>query len=159
RTPSPAGLSGGGRRRGGWSRLTSLRTASPAGRAGGGRWLLRRQGDADDLLVVADEGALTRVGRVRPHHRAPPAEPAPARELARRLDDVGAADLLVALGAELRNNQVALLVEQEPPVPLRRQEGIAPAHLPLLFGPGRGEVLPDPLAGRQLQAAQLTVAA
>ena len=73
------------------------------------------------------------------------------------LEQVGAADFLVAARAELGDDQVALFVEEEEAVAVLHDERIGPADG--FAGGGGLEGFPDALAGLRLQAAQLAVAA
>src|SRR5205823_104997 len=113
------------------------------------------QRDADNLLVVAGEQAAVREGRMRPEDGA--TEAAEARP-AGRLEQVGPVDLLVSLRRHPRDDQVALLVEEEIAIVLRDDERVLPAVLVLLAAVRRAQVLPDALAGLRFEAAQLAVA-
>src|SRR5262249_39377852 len=121
-----------------------------------------RQTHADDFLVVSHKHAPVGERGVNPHHLPPAAG-------VRRVDDVRPTHLLVPPGAEPGDDEVALFVEQEVAVLVLDEEGVAPplglvraVHVrDLLRGerPARGpHVLPDPLAGLRLDAAQLPVA-
>src|SRR6516164_3515745 len=61
-----------------------------------------RQGDANQLLVIAGEDAAAGEGRVRPDDLA-------AARLQRRLQDAGTVDLAVPLGRKIGQDQVALV--------------------------------------------------
>src|SRR5262245_3276541 len=73
-----------------------------------------------------------------------------------RLEKACAAEFLVFLRAELRNDEVALFAEDKAAVALLDDKGVAPA---LGLAAGRREGFPEALAGFQLQAAKLAVAA
>ena len=65
-------------------------------------------------------------------------------------DKVGAADFIVALRAELGDDEVALLVVDEKPVAMLNEEGVSPAALGLGDG---GKGFPHAFAGGGLNAA------
>src|SRR5690349_24648635 len=109
----------------------------------------RRQRDADDLLVVAGVDGFVREGGMRP-------DDGPAGIAVDRIDQVRAAEFLVFLGRELRDDEVALLAEDEAAVAVFDHEGVAPA---LGLAAGRHEGFPEALARLQLQAAELAIAA
>src|SRR5258708_30123864 len=69
-----------------------------------------------------------------------------------------AADFLVTFGTELRDNQVAFLVEQKKSVRVFYDERVGPAHF-LAVGRGGVQRFPEALAGVRLEAAQLAIAA
>src|SRR4051812_48181162 len=102
----------------------------------------RLEGDADQLAVVAGVDAAVGERRVRPH------DVTAAREEG-RLDQVGAVDLRVALRRQLRDDQVALVAEEEMAVALRHDERRREQGLAL-----ERRVLPEPFAGGRFEAAQ-----
>src|SRR5439155_15103012 len=95
---------------------------------------LGRQRHADDLLVIANINRPIRERRMRPENVSIGEA---AAQLARRLDDVCPADLLISFRTQLRDDQVALLVEQPVVIALFDQECIGPALLRLLRVTGR----------------------
>ena len=109
-----------------------------------------RQVRADNLLVVARVNTAIGKGGMGPNHR-------PAAVFIRRLQQVRAAKLLVALRAELRNDQISSLVEQEKTVRVFDNKRVGPADR---FIPGRRlKGFPHAFAGLGIQAAKLAVAA
>src|SRR5262249_4481052 len=74
-----------------------------------------RQRVADDLLVVPGEHALVRERRMGP-------DDLPPERLVSRLEELRPVDLLVPLGRQLRDHQVAGLAEDEVAVPVLNQE-------------------------------------
>src|SRR5262249_25856268 len=114
--------------------LRQVPVAQSARQALPGRLALGRQGVAGDLLVVAGKDAPVGKGGVGPEDEAGVAEA--AAEVARRVEEVGLVDLLVPLRAEPGDDQVALLVEQEPAFALGNEEGVGPANR-LAAGPRR----------------------
>ena len=113
--------------------------------------VLLREGEANHFRVVADEDTLVGVGGVGPDDAALP-EVGPVG-----FDDVGPVNLLVAVGGEPGDDEVALFGEEEVAVLVGGDKDRSP--------PGRSvegdgfEGLPDPLAGEGLHAAELSVAA
>src|ERR1035441_5527500 len=106
--------------------------------------VLRGEVHADYLFVVPGIDATVGKGGMGPKHRA-------SGGIAGRREQVRAADLLVAAGAELRDDQIPLLVEEEEAVPVLHDEGIGPADG--LTG-GRGhERFPNALSGEPVRWA------
>src|SRR5262245_25773912 len=105
---------------------------------------------ADDLLVVARVDVPVGVGGIQPAdvHQLPP-----VLRRRSRLDQVGAADLLVALRTRLDDDQLAAIVVDEQAVAVADDDARRPARLLL----GDRLRLPDPLAGAGAQAAELPV--
>src|SRR5260370_26482624 len=69
-----------------------------------------------------------------------------------------AADFLIAARTELRDDQVAIFIEQEKAVPVFDDEGVGPAHF-LAAGCRGVQRFPEAFAGVRLEAAQLAIAA
>ena len=69
---------------------------------------------------------------------------------------MGAAEFVITLRREARDEQVALLIEDEIAVGVFHEEGVAPADF---LAAGRGECFPDALAGVGFEAAELAVTA
>ncbi len=109
-----------------------------------------RQGGADDFFVVAHEDALAGEGGVGPDDGA-------AGVGGGGFEEMGAADLLVAFGGELGDDEVALLIGEEEAVGVFDDEGIGPADERAAGGGSHG--FPEALAGFELEAAELAVAA
>src|SRR5262245_40815108 len=78
------------------------------------------------------------------------------RRLVGRLQYLRAANLVVALWRQTRDDEVALLVKNEIAILVRDQERVRPASL---LAAGSLERFPQAFAGRGFQAAQLAVAA
>src|SRR5262249_55464114 len=84
-----------------------------------GQYLLtRRQGHAHDLLIIPRVHRAVGEGRVRPDHVAAPGG-------VRRVEHMGAADLVIAPGTEPGDDQVALLRHQEEAVAVLDDEDVA----------------------------------
>src|SRR5438552_1751940 len=81
---------------------------------------LRRQGGADDLLVIARIDALVCEGRVRPDNGA-------ARVAVDGVNEVRPAEFVVFFGGELGYDQVALFAEEKAALGLFHNKGVAPA--------------------------------
>src|ERR1051325_1538807 len=94
---------------------------------------------ADDLLVVADKDAFVREGGMAPDDRA-------AKTVAGRVQQMGAADLFIGFGAELRDDEVSGFAENEVAIAVLHQERRARAKGPLASG-RRFESFPQPVAG------------
>src|SRR5439155_12859525 len=89
---------------------------------------------ADHLLVVAPVNAPVRVRRLTPERR-------PAGQRVGRVEQVGAAGLLVGLGREAGEDQVPVLVGEDEAVAGladRREEGGGPALRAGVVGRGGG---------------------
>src|SRR5262245_3687161 len=99
--------------------------------------LLRRQREACNLLVVTHEYTTIREGRVTP-------DDLPATRVLARVDQVRPTHLLVTLRRQLRDDQVALVVEDERAVALFDQEG---RRQKTLLAARSGVCLPHLLAG------------
>jgi hypothetical protein len=76
---------------------------------------------ADDLVVIARVQPAVGKGGMRPDDRA-------AGIVIVRLNNVRAADLLVAFGRQPGDDQITLLVEEEEAVLILDNEGIGPAR-------------------------------
>src|SRR5262249_30348478 len=107
-----------------------------------------RQGYANDLPVVPGIHAAVGKRRVRPHDL-------PAEGGAGWLKQVGPANLFVAFGAQLGDDQIALLRRQEEAIPVLDQENIRRTYLLAAVGFQR---TPQALAGVGLDADELAVA-
>src|SRR5439155_7016919 len=108
-----------------------------AGYAGGQR-------HANNLLVVAHEDAAVGEGGVRPDDR-------PAEGVVGRVDQVSAADLVIALGTQAGDDQVAVVVEEEKAVAVLDDEHVTAIGLLAVVGlVGR----PDALARVHFHAAE-----
>src|SRR5262249_16567069 len=90
-------------------------------------------------------------GRVRPDDR-------PAGHDVVRFENVGTADFFVSFRREPGDDEVALFIEQDRPVPLLHQESVFPTVFAFLVAAGGLERLPDPLAGLKPQTAHLAIA-
>src|SRR5207249_285526 len=104
---------------------------------------------ANDFLVVPPVNAAIGKGRMTPDHR-------PIRHRIGRLQQMRAADLFIALGTQLRDDEIALLIRQEKPIAVHDNEGRRPA---LLFAAGGNKSLPYTLARIGFEAAELAIAA
>ena len=67
-------------------------------------------------------------------------------------DELGAADFLVTLRSELRDDEFALLIGEEDPVAVGDEEGVPPAAFASEFSR-----FPETLAGIGVQAAELSL--
>src|SRR5207302_2087302 len=84
--------------------------------------LFRRQARADDFVVVSGEDAFVGEGWVGP------ADAATVGELAGgRLDELGAADFVIAVGREAGDDEFAPLVEQKHPIAIADEMDGGPA--------------------------------
>src|SRR3989304_5835700 len=87
-------------------RMAAKRAKASERNIGVPRLRCRRQGGADQFPVVADQHVAVCVSRRWPGHF-------PSRIGIGRLDQTGAADLLVAIGSELCSDQIACVREDE----------------------------------------------
>src|SRR6266478_2261560 len=114
--------------------------------------LLLRQRDANNLLIIASISAAVGEGRVRPDHVA-------AEGFVGRIEQMGAADLLVTLGGHFREDQVAQIVKEQESVSLVAEfhdENIRGANaFAIAIGFEGG---PEPFSGFGLDAAKIPIA-
>src|SRR6516165_395911 len=110
---------------------------------------LRRHRNAHNFPVVACIAAAIGKCGMRPDHT-------PSRHRIGGLENIGPADFLVFLWRQASNDQIASLVEEENPVPLGNQKGVAPAER---FTHNWFVSLPNAFAGVGFDAAQFAVAA
>src|ERR1041384_3105123 len=109
-----------------------------------------REVGTNELFVIAGVEAAVRESGMRPDDE-------PATIFVGRFEEVGAAELFIALRAEVGNDEIAEFVEEEKPITVLDDKGVSPAD-PLAGGGGL-ERFPDALAGLGFEAAELTIAA
>src|SRR6266849_6751666 len=107
---------------------------------------------SDDLFVVACIDVAVRVGGLRPIHGR---KLAPVSRRRGWFDQRRSADLLIAGGIRLHDDELAAIVVDEQPIAIAHDEPGGPAG-PL---PGHRLGFPQTLAGRRPQTPELAVAA